>query len=138
MTQKSPKPRLERYMIRPVIYQVFTRFLIGLCLAKLWDFFVNAGSVRVHPAWGYAFFAGFYGVMAWLAYLRLDGLKVPKFDRKLFRRHKSPERAFGDMIDYVDEPIVSFDELDDAEKDLTLLISNLICLTMFVAASLLA
>ena len=61
---------------------------------------------------------------------------MPKFDRKLFRRKKTPERAFGDMIDYVDEPIVSFEELSDEEKDLTLLISNLVTMLLFIAASL--
>ena len=62
-------------------------------------------------------------------------MKVPKFDRRLFRRKKTPERAFGDMIDYVDEPIVSFEELSDEEKDLALLISNLIAMALFILVS---
>ena len=42
------------------------------------------------------------------------------------------------MIDYVDEPIVTFEELSDEEKDLTLLISNLITMGLFILASLIA
>ena len=135
MPQKSKKPSFEKYMIRPVIYQVFTRFLVGLCLALLWNRFVAPRVSAAALSWGCEFFAVFFAAMAWLAYLRLDGVKVPKFDRKLFRRKKTPERAFGDMIDYVDEPIVSFEELSDEEKDLALLISNLIAMALFILVS---
>ena len=138
MSSKSNWPKPDRYLIRPVIYQVFTRFLISLCAVLLWNHFINGSVMRVNPGYGYAFFAIFYGLMAWLAYLRLDGLSVPKFDRRLFRRRKTPERRFGDMIDYVDEPIVSFDDLEDSEKDLTLLISNLITTVIFAVLSFLA
>ncbi len=138
MNQKPRRLAFERYMIRPVIYQVFTRFLVSLCLALLWNRFVAPRVAAANAAWGCEFFVVFYAAMAWLAYLRLDGVKVPKFDRRLFRRKKTPERAFGDMIDYVDEPIVSFEELSDEEKDLTLLIANLIAMALFLLASLVA
>ena len=122
-------------MIRPGVYQIFTRFLVSLCLALLWNRFIAPRVAAANASWGCEFFVVFFAAMAWLAYLRLDGVRVPKFDRKLFRRKKTPERAFGDMIDYVDEPIVSFEELSDAEKDLTLLISNLITMLLFIGAS---
>ncbi len=138
MPKKNKRPPFERYMIRPVIYQVFTRFLVSLCLALLWNRFIGPRVSAANASWGCEFFVVFFAAMAWLAYLRLDGVKVPKFDRKLFRRKKTPERAFGDMIDYVDEPIVTFEELSDEEKDLTLLISNLITMGLFILASLIA
>ncbi len=135
MKQNRKKPSFERYMIRPVIYQVFTRFLVCLCLALLWNRFVAPRVAAAGAAWGFAFFAVFFAAMAWLAYLRLDGVRVPKFDRRLFRRKKSPERAYGDMIDYVDEPIITFEELSDEEKDLTLLIANLVTAALFAVAA---
>ena len=136
MAQNKKKQPFERYMIRPVIYQVFTRFLVSLCLALLWNRFIAPRVSAANASWGCEFFAVFFAAMAWMAYLRLDGIHVPKFDRKLFRRRKkSPERAFGDMIDFVDEPIVSFEELSDDEKDLTLLISNLITMLLFIGIS---
>ena len=138
MNQKPRKPSFEKYMIRPVIYQAFTRFLVSLCLAFLWNRFVAPRVSAANASWAFAFFAVFFAAMAWLAYLRLDGVKVPKFDRRLFRRKKTPERAFGDMIDYVDEPVVTYEELSDEEKDLTLFIANLIVTALFVAASLIA
>ena len=138
MPQKPKRPPFEKYMIRPVVYQVFTRFLVGLCLALLWNRFIAPRVAAANASWGFAFLVVFFAAMAWLAYLRLDGVNVPKFDRKLLRRKKTPERAFGDMIDYVDEPVVSFEELSDEEKDLTLLIANLITTALFILASFLA
>ena len=39
------KPRLERYMIRPVIYKTSSRFLCALTAALLWNEFVNTGGL---------------------------------------------------------------------------------------------
>ena len=130
------KLRLDRSLIRPIAYQVFTRFLIGLCIALLAVFLIF-GSTEV-PQRGAALLiaAALSIAMAWAAWLRLDGVKLMRFDRKLFRRKKSPERAFGDMIDYVDEPIVTWEDLDDEEKDSSLVVSNLICAVLFAAGSL--
>ena len=66
----------------------------------------------------------------------MDGINLPKFDRKLFRRKKKPPIAYGDMIDYVDEDIITFEELTDDEKDKTLFIANLITAALFFITSL--
>ena len=130
------KLQLDRSLIRPIAYQVFTRFLIGLCIALLAVFLIF-GSTEV-PQRGAALLiaAALSIAMAWAAWLRLDGVKLMRFDRKLFRRKKSPERAFGDMIDHVDEPVTTFEELSDEEKDLALLISNLITTALFALGTL--
>lgn len=120
-------------MRRPLLYQVFTRIVMALFLVMLWKHFV-AG---MPASWGFSVAAAFYGVMAWMAYLRLDGLKAPKFDRKLFRRKKRPNITYGDMSDYTDEDPITFDDLQDDEKDLCLLIADLICLAVFLILSLL-
>lgn len=131
MAGNKRRPSFEKYMIRPIFYQVFTRVLISLCLALLWNRFMSAVAPRTGRGVVFLVLALFYALLAWFAYLRMDGINMPKFDRKLFRRKKNPERAFGDMIDYVDEPIVSFDALDDSQKNLALLISNLITTVIF-------
>lgn len=125
----------EPHMVRPIIYQVFTRYLILLCFSLLWDFFFNRGAVRRPVSIAFILCAIFLLVMAWFAYLRLDGIRAPKFDRRLFRRQKKPERAYGDMIDYVDEDIPSFDDLDDEEKDRCLFLSNLLTAALFIVTS---
>ena len=39
----------------------------------------------------------------------------------------------GDMIDYIDErPGIQFDELDDDEKDVCILIADLFCFIVFL------
>ena len=126
----------QPYLKRPVFYQCFTRFLIGLCIALLWDHFLNTGTVRQPRGNAFLVLAAFYALMGWLAWLRLDGVKAPKFDRKLFRRRKK-QQPFADMIDFVDEDVIDYDELEDEEKDLCLLLSNAITVLLFIAASLL-
>ena len=128
----------QPYLKRPVFYQVFTRFLTGLCAALLWDHFLNTGSIRRPLSTAFTVPAAFFALMGWFAWLRLDGIRAPVFDRKLFRRSKRhKEQPFADMIDYVDEDVIDYDELDDSEKDLCLLLSDLITCILFAAAALL-
>ena len=135
---KKNRPRFERHLIRPLVYQVFTRYLISLCIALLWARFIAPRVVGSSVSWGFQFFAAFYVVMAWMAWLRLDGVRMHTFDRKLFRRKKKPPIVYGDMIDHVDDPIPSFDDLEPAEKDLTLLYADIITALLFVLTSLLS
>ena len=134
MSRKKQKTRFERHMIRPLIYQVFTRFVVCLCFSLLWARLVSPRVAGSSAAWAFQFFAAFFAVMAWMAWLRMDGVRVPSFDRKLFRRRKKPPMAFGDMADYMDEPVVTFEELTDDEKDLTLFFADLITCVLFLAA----
>ena len=122
----------EKHMIRPIVYQVFSRYLILLCFSLLWDFFLNNGTVRRPVSIAFLLCAMFLLVMALFAYLRLDSMRAPKFDRKLFYRKKAPARTYGDMIDYMDEDITTFDDLDDEEKDRCLFLSNLITAGLFI------
>ena len=127
----------QRYMIRPVVYQTFTRVVMGLTLALLWNEFTNVSSTRLPLAYALVVIGIFYGICAWMAYLRLDGLSMPKFDRKLFQfKKKEPIRSsYGDMADHIDDEIISFEELEDDEKDACLLVSNLLCVVIFLVAS---
>lgn len=127
----------KRYMIRPVIYQSFTRLVMGLTAALLWNFLTNTLSViQLHIAWAFIAVGAFYTVMCWMAYLRLDGLKTPVFDRKLFLRKSKPViSSYGDMSDYVDQEPISFEELEPEEKDACLLVSNALCALIFMVTS---
>lgn len=128
---------VQPYMIRPMIYQAFTRVVMGLTAALLWNFLTNSVSaVRIHLAWAFIFVGAFYAVMGWMAYLRLDGLNMPKFDRNLFlRKKKPPVISYGDISDHIDDEIVSFEELEPEEKDVCLLFSNAFCAIAFMVTS---
>ena len=55
-------------------------------------------------------------------------------DKKADRKNgkKPPKRKMGDMIDYVDEKVVSFEELDDDERTAASFVANLIAAVLFL------
>ena len=72
-----------------------------------------------------------------IAWLRLDGVKLPKVMMLRINPRKKPARMYGDMIDYVDEqPQVAFEDLDDGEKDVCILGADLFCCAAFLVLSL--
>lgn len=123
-------------MIRPFIYMTFTRFILALTAALLIEHFIN-DPLRDISAFAFVFFGIFFAVLAWIAYLRLDGIKLPKFMMKRVNLSKKPAIKYGDMIDYTDEEIVSFEDLEDEEKDVCILLADIICAVLFLLISLL-
>lgn len=124
------KPNLEKHMIRPFVYMTFTRFILSLTAALLIDHFLN-DPLRDVRAFAFMFLAVFFAVLAWIAYLRLDGIRLPKFMMKRVNLSKKPAIKYGDMIDYTDEEIVSFEDLEDDEKDVCILLADIICCVLF-------
>ena len=62
---------------------------------------------------------------------KANGVNAPEiFKKKLFK--KPPKRKMGDMIDYVDEKVVSFEELDDDERTAASFVANLIAAVLFL------
>lgn len=129
------KKYAQRHMLRPIIYMASTRFLLALALVLLWDRIIGARSAVNVRSFGFVFAAAFFFLLMWIAYLRMDGLHMPKLFMKRVNIKRKPTRTYGDMIDYVDEEPVSFDDLDDDEKDFCCLISDLICCAAFVGLS---
>ncbi len=128
----------EPYMLRPIIYMAFTRFVLSLFVILLVDFFLSPKAGR--PIKGTLFLLGavFYALLALIAWLRLDGMKMPKMMMMRVNPRKKPSRMYGDMIDYIDEqPQITFEDLDDGEKDLCILAADLFCFIVSLAAGLL-
>ena len=68
----------------------------------------------------------------------MDGIRLPKLLMLRVNPRKKPSRMTGDMIDYVDEqPMVAFEDLDDEEKDLCILIADLVCALVCLVAGIL-
>lgn len=132
--KKTPRRRMTREMIRPLIYKVFSRLVLALTASLLWREFVGKGQLSMQ-GWAFLFFGALFAVAAWMSYLRLDGIKAPQFDKTIFDWKRKPKRMGGDMIDYVDEKVVNFDDLDEEEQNIVLLLANLICCVVFFAAS---
>lgn len=133
---KKPQFRLRRHLYRPCIYQAASRLGVGLLVAVLWHRFANPSDLDLNTH-GFFFLAVFFAVLSWLRYLRMDGMKIPRlkldFLKKLTKKRKN--YSFSDMSDYTDEEIVSFDDLDDGEKDVCLLFANAACALIFLVLS---
>lgn len=128
----KPRFRFERYLIEPIIYKTFARFIIFLTLGLLWNRFVN----DLFPAtYVFGILAILFFILAWFAYLRMDGIKVPKLERKLLDHRKKPPIMYGDMSDYVDEDRDPFEELEENEKELCILIADILCGIIFLIIS---
>lgn len=125
---------LRRDMLRPIIYQIFTRLIYALTIVLLWNEFANPNGIPL--SWGFIVPVLFYLLLGWFAYLRLDGIRAPKFDRRLFLRRKKADRfSSGDIADYLDHKPVSFEEMENEEKDACLILSNLSVAAIFFIAS---
>lgn len=127
----------KAYMIRPIVYMCVTRCAIALAAALAWKRFVP-GALRVVRD-GCLTAGVIFLMMAWFAYLKLDGMTVHHLmeDRKKPKK-RARRRLGGDIADYVDQHIVSFDELDAPEQAACRLAANLIGAALFLAASLAA
>lgn len=124
----------NRDLVTPIVHKTFTRFVMALTFSLVWNHFINKGALPMRM-YAFIFFGVLFAVAAWVSYLRLDEIKVPQFDKKLFDWKKTPKRSMGDMIDYVDEHPAPYDELEPDEQTLCLLIANSICCVVFTILS---
>ena len=119
------KKHFGRDMVRPLIYKVFTRGILALLAAQLMHRFApETWPLKMFSnlslALGILFLLG-----AALAWLRLDGIKIPQM--KLLRvKRKDPYPLNADMADFVDEEITRFDDLDEEAQNSCVLLADLI------------
>jgi len=133
---KKIRSLLTVELIRPTVYRTVSKCAIMLTLVLLWDRYIN--NVELPVARDACFVAAlvFFG-LAWLAYLRLDGLKLPHLteeQKKLREERKRRKRRplTGDIVDYADEHIVPFDELSEEGQMACTLLSNLVSAVVFL------
>ena len=127
----------KAYMVRPILYQCVTRCAVALAAVLVWDRFVPSSLLAVRD--GCLAAAVILLMMAWFVYLKLDGMMVHHLleDRRK-KKKKSKRRVGGDIADYMDEHIVSFDELEEGEQTACRLAADLLAAALFLAASLIA
>ena len=114
----------DREMVRPLVYKVFTRGILALFAAQAAYFFLPEGwPLRSFSALslllGLLFLLG-----AFVAWLRLDGLKIPQLKLPRMKR-KDPPFLAGSMADHIDDDITTFDELGAEEQDFCVLLADL-------------
>lgn len=126
---------VKRHMIRPVIYKASSRFAYLLTLALLWDRFINQGAAPGGLSAAFALIALGFALAAWLAWLRIDGLRIPRLPARR-RKTRNIDSLYGDMIDHVDEPIADYADLDTHEQNVCLMLADAACALLFGLVSL--
>ena len=130
---KKMRTIFSSVLIRPTIYRSVTRCAIMLVLLLLWDKYINKAGMPVVQDGCFVAAMVFFG-LAWMAYLRLDGEEK----RQRSERKKKRKRLTGDIMDYADEHIVPFDELDEEQQMLCTLLSNLLSGIVYFIPSLIS
>jgi len=123
----------QKYMLRPLIYLTAFRTMVALIFLLIIERFVKNGPA---PSMICGFLAVLFALFAFLVYLRTDGLRIPRMKYIRPKKKSDPMRNFGDMTDHMDDdPGVTFEELEDDEKDFCSLAANLINMVIFLVAS---
>jgi len=117
-------PKFRRGMARPLAYALFVRGVLSLLAALLWREYAGKRQVLPMQGWVTLFLCVFFICMAWLAYLRLTGLKLPAPDKRLFEWKRHPVRTYGDMADHMDDEPGQDDDLEDRERDVVRLLAD--------------
>ena len=128
----------QRYMLRPLLYAAFSRLVMGLFAALLCDHLFSGAAGHSLRGTLFLLASVLFALFACIAWLRLDGVSLPRPLNLRLGPRKQRSRITGDMIDFVnEEPEIHFDGLDEEEKDCCLLCTDLICAAVFFLASLL-
>lgn len=126
----------SRELIRPLIHRAFTRLIWGLFFALFLAFLISRSGGRDLRGALMGLYALLCFIFAWLSHLQMDGMKLPRLDalRSKIDR-KRPARGTGDMIDFVDEEIQSYESLSDEERYLVLMLADLANGVLFLLLS---
>lgn len=125
-------------MIRPMIYQSVTKIAVALVLSLLWDRWINTeNSLSLFRD---AFFVVgiFFLMLAWIQYLKLDGVKLHHLLEERKKKKKVKRHNTRDIVDFADEKIISFAELEDDERVVCRFIGNLLCAFLYLIPALIA
>ena len=131
-------PRYKKYMFHPILYKSVTRVSVVAVLMLLWDRYVSDGTFTMWQAP-----ALLLGVIllawAWVDYLRLDGVTIHHLAEEFKDMGKKKKRhATKSIVDYADERIVSFEELEPEDRTFCSLLSNLVLGVPLVVIALIA
>lgn len=119
----------RKYMIRPTIYRVFYRSVIVLVIGLLWSKYIDRGMQGI--GFGLSVLGLILLIFGWFNYLGLDGVpgvKLPFFKKKGQQR----KQRVHDMIDFVDEDVEAFHELDEVEEACCRFVSNVTAGVLFL------
>ncbi|MCL2478374.1 MAG: hypothetical protein FWF22_02660, partial [Treponema sp.] len=120
--------------IRPVIYKVIPRLAIGLALSLLWDRYINVQKLYSMTKYAFFIFGILFLALAWVSYLRLDGVRL-HFLNKKYDNQRKKKHIFKFMTDYSTEEPTPLDSLDENEEMKANLYANIITGLLFLLPS---
>lgn len=117
----------KKYMLRPILYKLVTRAMTAAVLSLLWDRFISEGYYSLWEGPALVCGVGFL-CWAWVCYLRLDGVTIRGLVADHFKeRQQEPKpRATRSIVDFADEKIVAFEELEPDERTFCSMMANLV------------
>ncbi len=124
------------YMTRPIIYKMLTRVGIGLVISLIWDRFINIEHYFNMTEHAFLIVGAFLWMMAWIGYLRLDGVGFHYKKRK--EETEKKKHRTKEMVDFVEEDAVSFDELTKEERVACNFAANFFSGAIFIIISVVA
>ena len=137
------KPFLKMYkpiMLRPIIYKLIPRLATGLVLSLLWDRFFNAQKLFSMVEHSFFVLGIIFFAMAWLNYLKLDGMKIHHLNENANRKKTKHKLKFP--IDYSDEEPSPADSLTatagENDEAIAALLSNILAGICFLLPSVLS
>lgn len=129
----------KKYMFRPILYKTVTRTSIVAVLMLLWDRYVSDGHFSMWEAPGLLCGVVLLG-WAWIDYLRLDGVSIHHLLEEL-KEMGQPKKKYHptrSIVDFADEKIISFEELEPEERTFCSMMSNIVLGAPLVVVGLLA
>ena len=126
------KTHYHREMTRALIYKVFTRGVLALFAAQLIHFFMPENSALKRFSNLSLLAALLFALASVLAWLRLDGLRIPQIKLPRIRK-KNPPVLNGDIADHINDEIVTFDDLDEGEQNVCVLLADIILTAVCLA-----
>ncbi len=127
------KKIFQKYMTRPLVYMTITRLMTALIFLLAISRFLENGPTAAMIS---GFLAALFALFAYLVYLRMDGLKIPRMKHFKTKKKKEPVITQSSMTDHMDDDApVSFDELEDDERDCISFVSSAINFVIFTVLS---
>ena len=123
-----------RECVRPMLYRVFRHGLYALAAVLLAEFFLSE-KLNNPRAGGFALCAALFFAGAWGAYLRLDGMNLPRRLHIHTPRRKHPVISYGDMEDHIDDYTKDTSELEPEEENAAIFVSDIILALVFALLS---
>ncbi len=128
----------KKYMFHPILYKTVTRTSIVAVLMLLWDRYVSDGYFTMWEAPGLVLGVALLA-WAWVDYLRLDGVTIHHLLEE-FKGVKPKKKFYAtkSIVDYADEKIVAFEELEPEERIYCSMLSSLVLGVPLVVVGILA